>query len=305
MAFVQPLVFTSPGIMAATSRPAAATAATLAGPLWAVSLAPPSALASVARAWTAEVGGSHGLVSPCPAAVAAAVAVASARRLGRDLRRRRHGCRVGVAPSAVARKAAPNVKDQFVDEVALLEKSTFPIKPEKLIEVCKEVLGRGAGTTTEGMPDLADDFEFCAPFVGPIGKEAYLKALATFNIVDGFPDQNPNYHFFRVDPFQPNRVWFQTRQTGTNTGQFAGQPPTGNALTFPPQSFSMIFNDAGKVQEFTVGYVVDRRIGNTGGLGGAFGFFYGVGKPLPFPEARPYKRSWKFRLLSFLGSLKK
>ena len=32
----------------------------------------------------------------------------------------------------------------------------------------------------------------------------------------------------------------------------------------------------------TIGfYTVDRRQGNTGGLGGAFGYFYGTGNPLP------------------------
>ena len=36
------------------------------------------------------------------------------------------------------------------------------------------------------------------------------------------------------------------------------------------------------------GYVMDRRQGNTGGLGGLLGPFYAIGKPLPFPEAQPY-----------------
>ena len=40
---------------------------------------------------------------------------------------------------------------------------------------------------------------------------------------------------------------------------------------------------------------------NTGGLGGAFGYFYGVGKPLPIPECQPYKPSMRFRLLNALG----
>ena len=79
--------------------------------------------------------------------------------------------------------------------------------------------------------------------------------------------------------------------------------PSGKELQLPPQSFSMIFDEQGLVRELTVGYVVDRRVGNTGGLGGAFGFFYGVGKPLPFPECQPYKRSKRFRLLNFVGRM--
>ena len=50
-------------------------------------------------------------------------------------------------------------------------------------------------------------------------------------------------------------------------------------------------------------YVVDRRQGNTGGLGGAFGYFYGTGNPLPIPECQPYKPSKRYRLLQLIGKL--
>jgi hypothetical protein len=66
----------------------------------------------------------------------------------------------------------------------------------------------------------------------------------------------------------------------------------------------MDFNDQGKVTELGF-YTVDRQYGNTGGLGGAFGFFYGVGKPLPIREARPFKPSFKFQILQNLGKLAK
>mmetsp|Transcript_21815 Transcript_21815/g.39139 ORF Transcript_21815/g.39139 Transcript_21815/m.39139 type:complete len:314 (-) Transcript_21815:11-952(-) len=195
-------------------------------------------------------------------------------------------------------------EDQCVDEEAMLAQSTFPIKPDDLVKRCKEVLAAGVGTKDQGA-DFADDFEFCAPVVGPITKKEYLQALGTFKILDAFPDSNSNYHFFRVDPFEPDRVWFQTRKTGTNTGEFMGKPATGKVLHFPPESYSMKFNSDGKVREFTVGYVMDRRAGNTGGLGGAFGYFYGVGRPLPIPECQPYKKSWQFRFLNFMAKVGK
>ena len=40
----------------------------------------------------------------------------------------------------------------------------------------------------------------------------------------------------------------------------------------------------------------------SGGLGGAFGYFYGVGRPLPIPECQPYRPSFRFRMLGYLGS---
>merc|ERR1719387_2381860 len=57
---------------------------------------------------------------------------------------------------------------------------------------------------------LAEGFEFCAAVVGPIGKEKYLEALGDFKLEESF-DVNAQYHMFRVDPFQTNRVWFHTR----------------------------------------------------------------------------------------------
>ena len=45
------------------------------------------------------------------------------------------------------------------------------------------------------------------------------------------------------------------------------------------------------VEKFTIGYVMDKETGNTGGLGGVFGLFYAIGYALPFPEAQPYQPS--------------
>lgn len=218
--------------------------------------------------------------------------------------------RAGVGDTATLdrdeQKAPAVVGGRIVDEEAMLANSSFPIKPDALVQKCKEFLGRGlGGTGPDSEADLADDFEFCAPVVGPLGKEAYVEALGNFKLLEAFPDTDANYHFFRVDPFEPDRVWWQTRKTATNTGEFMNKPATGKALVFPPEAYSVRFNEAGKVKEFTVGYPMDRRVGNTGGLGGAFGYFYGVGRPLPIPECRPYKPSLQFRFLMWLGRIGK
>ena len=78
------------------------------------------------------------------------------------------------------------------DEAALLAQSTFPIKPDDLIRKCKDVIiaqyGIQDGSIDESI--YADDFRFCAPFVGGptpaapedampgLDKAAYLSALA-------------------------------------------------------------------------------------------------------------------------------
>ena len=183
----------------------------------------------------------------------------------------------------------------------MLAASTFPIKPPALIARAKEVLEAGVGTK-DGGACLAPDFEFCAAVVGPLGRDEYLNALGTFKLETAFPDLNPQYYGFRVDPFEPNRVWFTSRSTATHTGPLLGKPPTGKKLTLPPQQFHLDFNEDGLLREIGF-YVVDRRQGNTGGLGGAFGYFYGTGNPLPIPECQPYKKSKRFRLLNLLGRI--
>lgn len=209
--------------------------------------------------------------------------------------------------------------DDEVDEAAMLAASTFPIKPADLINRCKSVILAQKGIQDGNIEECvyADDFRFCAPFVGgatPVSpddpmpglpKAEYLAALRSFDLLKAFPDMNNNYHAFRVDPFEPNRVWFQTRCFATHTGELMGGAPTGRKLELPPQAFSMSFNEAGQLTLFNVGYVIDRTVGNTGGLGGAFGFFYATGNPLPFPECQPFKPSLQMRSLSLLGKLQK
>uniref|UniRef100_A0A7R9VTC1 Plastid lipid-associated protein/fibrillin conserved domain-containing protein n=1 Tax=Pseudictyota dubia TaxID=2749911 RepID=A0A7R9VTC1_9STRA len=198
--------------------------------------------------------------------------------------------------------ASDSMFDTFVDEAELLQSSDFPISPEKLMERAKEILSPSVGIgTKDGGECLADDFEFCAAVVGPIGKEEYLNALDNFSLEDAF-DITPNFFGMSVDPMQPNRVWFFNRVKGIHKGTFMGAEPTGKEIVYPPQIQHMDFNEDGKLVEYGF-YTCDRRQGNTGGLGGAFGFMYGVGKPLPIPECQPYKRSFRFRMLGFIGSL--
>ena len=217
----------------------------------------------------------------------------------------------------------------------------------------------GIGTKDEGAC-LAEGFEFCAPVVGPLPKEEYLKALASFKLEETF-DLNAQYHLFRVDPTQTNRVWFHTRTLGKHVNDSPRfGPASGKEIINPPQCMHLDFTADGLVKEFgfytarmrrprvmatSIHRVdgresrgkrrrrgrrwappralteasrrrrqwrrlltsqhpqVDRRQGNTGGLGGAFAFFYGVGRSLPIPEMKPYKPSKRFRLFQLLGKL--
>jgi len=194
-----------------------------------------------------------------------------------------------------------NVQQAFAE-------SSFPISPADLVDRAKAVLSPQIGIgTKDGGTCLADDFEFVAAVVGPIPKEEYLEALGTFKLEESFSIQQ-NFFGFTVDPIQTNRVWFFSRQVAQHIAPFMGAEP-GNTmndgvLNLPPQLHHLDFNGDGLVTEFGF-YTADRRQGNTGGLGGAFGFFYGVGKPLPIRECQPYKPSFRFRMLNLLGRLGK
>jgi len=64
----------------------------------------------------------------------------------------------------------------------------------------------------------------------------------------------------------------------------------------------MLFNPDGKCYTLTVGYCMDKRIGNTEGLGGLFALLKGIDKPLPFPEAqRLYTPSLRWEAAERVG----
>merc|ERR1719506_689893 len=162
-------------------------------------------------------------------------------------------------------------------EAAFAASSAFTIPPAALVARTKEVLSPDIafGTKDDGKC-LAEEFEFAQNFFG-----------------------------FTVDPLQTNRVYFFSRQIAQHTKQdFMGVKPTGKELILPPQTFHVDYNEQGLITELGF-YTVDRRQGNTGGLGGAFGYFYGVGKPLPFPECQPFKGSLRFRGLMMIGNIVK
>jgi len=192
------------------------------------------------------------------------------------------------------------VKFFFVDEEALLANSSFGIKPKALLQRAKEVFTKLSLDPLSVESDLADGFVGVGPLAGPMGKEEFLNAITQVDFLRGFPDTRPNYHYVRVDPFEPNRVWVQMRVQATHTGECMG-PPTNKALQFPPEAYSLVFDVEGKIAKFTFGFVMDRLVGNTGGLGGAFGYLYGIGRPIPAPEGRPPEPSWQFRILNLLA----
>ena len=190
-------------------------------------------------------------------------------------------------------------KSIFVDEAALLKEQGFARSPEDLIARAKTFLESRGGFGAD--PALmADEFKFMGPVVGPLSKDAFVKAIGSVDMDTAFPDFQGEFYAFSVDPFEGNRVWYIARGRGTNTGPLPPFAPaaTNRPLENPPQACSLTFNEEGLVTKYTIGYVMDRTVGTTGGLGGLYGVLYSIGKPLPFPEAKPWKMSKRYRLFN-------
>jgi hypothetical protein len=171
-------------------------------------------------------------------------------------------------------------------EPAVLEgtPTQFPIPPEQLIQRAKAVFETDTGVKDDSV--LADNFRFEFPVVS-LDREGYLKAVRGFGLQAAFPDLQAHPYDWRVDPYEPNRVWFTIRTTGTHLGTLkfgnSSYPATNKRVMGAPECCSYTFNEDGKVLSFTGGVVMDRRVGNTQGLGALFGILAAIGVKLPRP----------------------
>ncbi|EFN53430.1 hypothetical protein CHLNCDRAFT_136655 [Chlorella variabilis] len=169
--------------------------------------------------------------------------------------------------------------------------AAFPIPPERLVALAKQVHATDTGIADDSV--LSDDFRFEFPII-KLSREEYLKTVRGFTFRQGIPNLSSNAYDFRVDPYESNRVWFTIRTSGTHTGPFsfgrATYPATGATIQGPPECCSYTFNEEGKVTSFTGGYVMDNRVGNTKGLGAAFGILAACGVRIPTPNSL----EWEF-----------
>jgi hypothetical protein len=136
---------------------------------------------------------------------------------------------------------------------------------------------------------LADDFTYCTPTDGPIRKNEFLEKYAA----EEFKDVNPNFSNYRVDPYDPERVWVDLN-------------PSGPGYQGCPQAMSFAFDQDGFCTRVTAGAVMDPTIGDGGGLGGPKGlrFARGGGTDIltTFPLPRALGRLKNYLLAPLFGS---
>lgn len=202
-----------------------------------------------------------------------------------------------VATGTIRRDGGDDALDAGVTDVRSIPPATLPGTPPSVPFTAAQLIDKAQAlfetdTGVRGGPGaealLADDFRFEFPVVS-LAKAEYLKAVRSFNLRTAIPNLNANAYGWQVDAYEPNRVWFFIRTSGTATGElnFFGKvikpssPP--KTITGAPEICSYTFNADGKCTSFTGGYVADRRVGNTGGSGAVFGILYALGAPVPKP----------------------
>ena len=171
---------------------------------------------------------------------------------------------------------APAVWNRFFGRPIppLLEsKSVLAPFPETvMIQLAKGIL---ATTLASQDPSLLSDdqFEFWTPYVGPVNKASFLENYA----VQEFESVDPAFSHFRVDPYDPVRVWVDV-------------VPTGPGYQGCPQAMSFVLDEEGFCTRITSSYVLDPSVGNGGGLGGPEGYRYATGQATLDVWTRPWSR---------------
>jgi len=153
-------------------------------------------------------------------------------------------------------------------------------------------------------PDTwSDDYVFRGPVIGPLAKPDIINTLKSVSPMDSFTEYETNAFNFGVDPLEKNRVWFMVRPRGVfskpyqhpTMGEIA---PTGELMIAPPETRSARWNDAGKIDYVSVGYVADRFTGDTtGGMGAVFGMMKHMGIDIDGSVGSPI-----MRFVMWLGS---
>lgn len=147
-----------------------------------------------------------------------------------------------------------------------------PFPETVMIQLAKGILA--ADMAADDPTLLADDFSFCTPYVGPVNKKEFLEKYAS----EEFSGIDPSFSYFRVDPYDPVRVWVDVK-------------PSAPGFEGPPQAMSFTFDDEGFCTRITSWAVMDPSVGNAGGLGGPEGFKYAVGEASPAIKTRPLPRA--------------
>ena len=105
-------------------------------------------------------------------------------------------------------------------------------------------LAEGMVSTNFGLDDsglLADDeFSYLEPSMGPLNKVNYLDKLSEYGIRDAVKDLDYRIENYRIDPYNPYRIWIDVRPKGTRTGAIGKFVPKGPVASYAAAPEAMV-----------------------------------------------------------------
>lgn len=161
----------------------------------------------------------------------------------------------GVPPSDFEVYPIPVVIGRFLGRPTrpLMEPKSYlaPFPESVMIQLTKGILAADMASLD---PDLlsATDFSFCGPTIGPLSRKDFIENYAA----DMFGGAEPDLTHYRVDPYDPYRVWVDVRSEGTFEDD-----DDGDGFETPPQSLSFTFDDNGFCTRITGDAVMDPTVG--------------------------------------------
>jgi len=154
----------------------------------------------------------------------------------------------GEPPSEWEIYPALTVLQRFVGRPAVQigESKSFlaPFPETVMVQLAKGLLSSNLAAEDPSL--LAKSFTFMTPTKGPIGKKQFLEDFAA----EEFAGVEPELTHFRVDPYDPNRVWVDIR-------------PLGPGFEGAPQAMSFTFDDDGFCTRMTSGAIMDPSLGKS------------------------------------------
>jgi hypothetical protein len=126
-----------------------------------------------------------------------------------------------------------------VDPIGESTSFLAPFPETVMVQLAKGILAAPSDSSL-----LANKFTFMTPTKGPVDKKRYLDDFAE----QEFAQMQPEFAHFRVDPYDPNRVWVDVR-------------PLAPGFEGPPQAMSFTFDDDGFCVRITSGFVMDPSLG--------------------------------------------
>jgi len=229
----------------------------------------------------------------------------------------------GIAAAAVIAGNPPGMLELYPPFVAVERFFARPMKPildndedgatnlppfpsSVMIQLAKGVTASYFGIDDADL--LANEFTYIDQLLGPLDKDKYLQFFSSkYYIRDGIPNIDYQLQNYRVDAYNPYRVWVDTRPRGlriSEIGDFKLPKDVSSSMyRAPPEAMSFTFDDDGFCTRITGGAALDPLLGNTGGLAGVYGALYATGTPLNPLKSRTSNVFWNRVQKSILGNI--